>query len=54
VHIPDGFLDATTAMGTGLVAGGAVAAALQAGRDQLADRQIPLVGVTSALCSRSR
>lgn len=48
MHIPDGFISAPTAIGTGLVAAGAVAYALREGRQSLADRQIPVVGVTSA------
>jgi cobalt/nickel transport system permease protein len=48
MHIPDGFLSAPTAIGTGVVAAGAVAYALREGRESLADRQVPLVGVTAA------
>lgn len=48
MHIPDGFLGPAVAVGTGVVAAGGVAAALRAGREQLDDRQVPLVGVTSA------
>jgi cobalt/nickel transport system permease protein len=48
VHIPDGFIGPAVAAGTGVLAAGAVAAALRAGREQLDDRQVPLVGVTSA------
>jgi cobalt/nickel transport system permease protein len=48
VHIPDGFVSVPTAIGTGVVAAGAVAYALREGRESLADRQVPVVGVTSA------
>lgn len=48
VHIPDGFVSAPTALATGAVSAGAVAYALKAGRQQLEDRQVPLVGVTAA------
>jgi cobalt/nickel transport system permease protein len=48
MHIPDGFLSAPAAIGTGVVAVGAVAYALRDGRATLADRQVPLVGVTAA------
>ena len=48
MHIPDGFISVPTAVGTGVVAAGAVAYALRTGRASLADRQVPLVGVTAA------
>ncbi len=48
MHIPDGFISPATAVVTGAVSAGAVAYALKAGREQLEDRQIPLVGVTAA------
>lgn len=48
MHIPDGFLAPATAVATGVVSAGAVAYALRAGREELDDRQIPLVGVTAA------
>lgn len=48
MHIPDGFINGATAVTTGAVSAGAVAYSLKAAREQLADRQIPLVGVTAA------
>lgn len=48
MHIPDGFVNGTTAAATGVVSAGAVAYALKAGRDHLDDRQVPVVGVTAA------
>lgn len=48
MHIPDGFVSAPTALATGAVSAGAVAYSLKVGREQLEDRQVPLVGVTAA------
>lgn len=48
MHIPDGFVDTSTAIVTGAVAAGAVGASLRAAQRHLDDRQIPLVGVTAA------
>ena len=45
MHVPDGFLDAPTSVGTAVVAGGVVAAALgRAARRELDDRPAPLAG----------
>lgn len=50
MHIPDGFLNAATSLGTGVVAAGGVGAALrQTGRSLTADRRIPLAGITAAV-----
>jgi cobalt/nickel transport system permease protein len=48
MHIPDGFINAPTAVVTGAVGAGTVAYALRRARTQLEDRQVPLVGVTAA------
>jgi cobalt/nickel transport system permease protein len=48
LHIPDGFLSPATAVATGAVSVAAVSYSLRAAREQLDDRQIPLVGVTAA------
>lgn len=48
MHIPDGFISAPTAVATGALSAGAVAYSLKLGREQLEDRQVPLVGVTAA------
>jgi len=48
MHIPDGFLDAPTAVATGAISVGAVTYSLKVARERFDDRQIPLVGVTAA------
>lgn len=48
MHIPDGFINAPTALATGAVSVGTVAYSLREARGRLDDRRIPLVGVTSA------
>ncbi|TPW16136.1 MAG: cobalt/nickel transport system permease protein [Acidimicrobiaceae bacterium] len=48
MHIPDGFIDGTTSAFGGGVAVGTVAGCLRRTRDLLDDRQVPLVGLTSA------
>jgi cobalt/nickel transport system permease protein len=48
MHIPDGFLNAGTAAATGVASAGGVAYALREAKTKLADRQIPIVGVTAA------
>ena len=48
MHVPDGFLDATTSVGTMVVAGGVVAASLaQSARRELDDRTAPLAGLVA-------
>ena len=48
MHVPDGFLDASTSAGTGLVAAAAVAVALRGARRELDDRTAPLAGLVAA------
>jgi cobalt/nickel transport system permease protein len=48
MHIPDGFINASTAAATGVASAGGVAYALHEAKAKLADRQIPIVGVTAA------
>jgi cobalt/nickel transport system permease protein len=48
VHIPDGFIDASTSVGGGAAAAGGVAWSLHRARQALADRTIPLAGLVSA------
>jgi cobalt/nickel transport system permease protein len=48
MHIPDGFINAPTAVATGVVAAGTVAYALRDARERLGDRQVPLVALTGA------
>jgi len=48
MHAPDGFLTAPTAIATGIISAGAIAAALRASRPELDDDRIPLAGVTAA------
>ena len=48
MHIPDGFLDARTAITTGILSSGSVGLALRRARKALEPRRIPLVGLTAA------
>ena len=48
MHVPDGFLDAPTSIGTGLVAAAAVGVALRGARRELDDRTAPLAGLVAA------
>lgn len=48
LHAPDGFLDASTSMVTAFVTISLVGFALRQSKDQLADRTIPLAGITAA------
>ena len=48
MHIPDGFLNLTTAAATTAAAAGGVGYSLRVARQRMQDRQIPLVGVTAA------
>src|SRR3954451_22973947 len=48
MHVPDGFLDAPTSIGTGVVAAVAVGVALRGARRELDDRTAPLVGLVAA------
>lgn len=48
MHIPDGFVDGTVALGTGALALGAVSLAVRRQGVQLGERSVPLLGVTAA------
>jgi cobalt/nickel transport system permease protein len=48
MHVPDGFLDAQTSIGTGVVAAAAVGVALRGARRELDDRTAPLAGLVAA------
>jgi cobalt/nickel transport system permease protein len=48
MHAPDGFLNAGTAVGTGVISGGTLAYCLRQARDWVVDKQIPLAGVCAA------
>jgi cobalt/nickel transport system permease protein len=48
MHLPDGFLNATTCAAAGTLAGGAVAWAARQVRAEVGDRLVPLLGVMSA------
>lgn len=48
MHAPDGFLNAGTAVATGALSAGAVGASLRQMRTGLADRYVPLAGLTAA------
>ncbi|SDQ07333.1 energy-coupling factor ABC transporter permease [Quadrisphaera sp. DSM 44207] len=48
MHVPDGFLDATTSAATAAVAAGAVGAALQRSGQEVREAGAPLAGLTAA------
>jgi len=48
MHIPDGFLDAKTAITAGVLAAAAVAVAARHARERLAPRRVPLLGLAAA------
>src|SRR6187397_3269072 len=48
MHVPDGFLDAPTSVGTGVVAAVAVGVALRGARRELDDRTAPMAGLVAA------
>lgn len=48
MHIPDGFIDLKTSMAAGAVAVGGVAVAIRRTRDQVAEREIALAGMSAA------
>jgi len=48
MHISDGFLDAKTALGTGLLAAAGLGYALHHARKTLAPRKVPLLGLSAA------
>ena len=47
MHVPDGFLDAPTSVGSAVVAAGGVALALRGARRELDDRTAPLAGLVA-------
>lgn len=49
MHVPDGFINAATSVGTGVVAAGGLGVSLRRAGRALTDRHIPLAGVTAAL-----
>lgn len=48
MHIPDGFINATTSLGAGLVSVGGVALALRRAREFMEERRAPLAGLLAA------
>lgn len=48
MHVPDGFFDATTSIGTGAVSAGAIAVGLRRSADELSDRLAPMAGLVAA------
>src|SRR3954451_17739989 len=48
MHVPDGFLDAPTSLGTGVVAAMAVGVARRGARRELDDRTAPMAGLVAA------
>ena len=47
MHVPDGFLDAQTSIGTAVLAAGVVAVSLRKARGELDDRTAPLAGLVA-------
>jgi cobalt/nickel transport system permease protein len=48
MHVPDGFLDATTSIATAGVATAGVAVALRGARRELDERTAPMAGLVAA------
>ena len=48
MHVPDGFLNAGTALAAGTLSAGTIGATLRQSRSHLQDKQIPLAGLTAA------
>ncbi len=48
MHVPDGFFDAGTSIGAGVVSAGAVGVGLRKAADDLTDRMTPMAGLTAA------
>jgi cobalt/nickel transport system permease protein len=48
VHIPDGFINAGTSVAAGVVSAGGLAVCVRRSRDTLAEKQVPLAGLTAA------
>jgi len=49
VHIPDGFINAGTSLGAGAVSAGGLAVCVRRSRETLAEKHVPLAGLTAAL-----
>jgi len=48
MHIPDGFINAGTSVGAGVVAAGGLGVAIKKTSEYMEDKQVPLAGLTSA------
>ncbi len=48
MHAPDGFLDASTAIATGVLSAAALGVALRRSREELGEAQVPVAGVAAA------
>ena len=48
MHIPDGFIDAGTSVGAGVVAAGGLGVAVKKTSEYMEDKQVPLAGLTAA------
>ncbi len=48
MHVPDGFFDATTSVGAGVVSAGAIGLSLRKAADDLSDRLAPMAGLVAA------
>lgn len=48
MHVPDGFFNAATSVGAGMVSAGAIAASLRRAASELSDRLVPLAGLVGA------
>lgn len=48
MHIPDGFLDAKTAISTAVISAGALGYAVKKTKEELSERQVPMMGVMAA------
>ncbi len=48
MHIPDGFLDTKTLVTTGVFSAGAITYGLKKAKEELGDRQVPLMGLAAA------
>src|SRR5512139_1575902 len=48
MHVPDGFLDAKTAVATGVLAAAGLGVALRQARRHLPPRRVPLLGLAAA------
>ena len=48
MHIPDGFINAGTSLGAGVISAGGVAVAVKKTSEYMEDKQVPLAGLTAA------